>query len=110
MGTSAICLPRNLMRTRVSCPFALRSRAGAVPVSAGRVRAMPVRRERVDSIRTPVELGVCHRRWLLPDDPGRAVALPQVARFWRALIDLGVLDPGSEAKLDRLPLPPAGEP
>ena len=70
---------------------------------------MPVHRERVDPIRTPVELEVCHRRWLVPDDPGRAVAIPEVARLWRGLLDLGVLDPGSEATLDRLPLP-AGEP
>jgi hypothetical protein len=71
---------------------------------------MPVHRERVDPIRTPVELEVCHRRWLVPDDPGRAVAIPEVARLWRGLLDLGVLDPGSEATLDRLPLPAAGEP
>jgi len=71
---------------------------------------MPLHRERVDPIRTPVELEICHRRWLIPDDPERAVAIPQVARLWRGLLDLGVLDPGSEAVLDRLPLPPAGDP
>jgi hypothetical protein len=70
---------------------------------------MPLHRERVDPIRTPVELEVCHRRWLIPDDPGRAVSIPAVARLWRGLLDLGVLDPGSEATLDRLALPPAGE-
>jgi len=88
----------------------LEAHAGAAPGASGTARVMPLHRERVDPIRTPVELEVCHRRWLLPDDPGRAVALPQVARFWRALLDLGVLDPGSEATLDRLPLPPAGGP
>jgi hypothetical protein len=71
---------------------------------------MPLHRERVDPIRTPVELEVCHRRWLIPDDAGRAVAIPEVARLWRGLLDLGVLDPGSEATLERLPLPPSGEP
>jgi hypothetical protein len=71
---------------------------------------LPLHRERVDPIRTPVELEVCHRRWLIPDDPGRALVIPEVARLWRGLADLGVLDAGSEATLDRLPLPPAGEP
>jgi hypothetical protein len=71
---------------------------------------MPLHRERVDPVRTPVELEVCHRRWLIPDDPHRAVPIPEVARLWRGLLDLGVLDPGSEATLDRLVLPPAGEP
>ena len=70
---------------------------------------MPVHRERVDPIRTPAQLEVCHRRWLLPDDVGRAVTLPQAARLWRGLIDLGVLDASSEAELDRLRLPAIGE-
>jgi hypothetical protein len=69
---------------------------------------MPVHRERTDPIRTPAQLEVCHRRWLLPDDVGRAVALPQAARLWRGLIDLGVLDAASEAELDRLLLPGTG--
>jgi hypothetical protein len=69
---------------------------------------MPVHRERTDPIRTPAQLEVCHRRWLLPDDVGRAVTLPQAARLWRGLIDLGVLDASSEAELDRVPLPAAG--
>ena len=69
---------------------------------------MPVHRERVDPIRTPAQLEVCHRRWLLPDDVARAVALTQAARLWRGLIDLGVLDASSEAELDRLALPLAG--
>ena len=70
---------------------------------------MPLHRERVDPIRTPVELEQCHRRWLLPDEALRVVTIPDAARLWRALLDAGVLDPGSEATLDRLPLP-AGEP
>jgi len=73
-------------------------------------RTMPVRRERVDPIRTPAQLELCHRRWLLPDDVGRAVALPQAARLWRGLLDLGVLDPSAEAQLERLSLPAAGQP
>jgi hypothetical protein len=68
---------------------------------------MPVHRERVDPIRTPVQLDQCHRRWLLPDDVGRSVALPQAARLWRGLLDLEVLDPSSEAQLQRASLPPA---
>jgi hypothetical protein len=70
---------------------------------------MPIRRERVDPIRTPAQLEVCHRRWLLPDDVQRPVALPGAARLWRGLLDLDVLDPSSEALLDRLALPPVGE-
>jgi hypothetical protein len=71
---------------------------------------MPVHRERVDPVRAHAQLEVCHRRWLLPDDVGRAVTLPQAARLWRGLIDLGVLDASSEAELDRLALPASGEP
>jgi hypothetical protein len=71
---------------------------------------MPLHRERVDPIRTPVELEVCHRRWLVPDDPARIISIPAIARLWRGLLDLEVLDAGSEATLDRLSLPPAGEP
>jgi len=68
---------------------------------------MPVHRERTDPIRTPAQLELCHRRWLLPDDTGRAVPLPLVARLWRGLLDLGVLDASSEAQLERVALPPA---
>jgi len=71
---------------------------------------MPLHRERVDPIRTPVELEQCHRRWLLPDEALRVVTIPDAARLWRALLDAGVLDPGSEAALDVLTLPPASEP
>src|SRR6266849_2966421 len=76
----------------------------------GHITGMPLHRERVDPIRTPAQLELCHRRWLLPDDVGRAVLLPQAARLWRGLLDLGVLDGSSEAQLDRLSLPAAGEP
>jgi len=69
---------------------------------------MPVHRERVDPIRTPAQLEVCHRRWLLPDDVGRPVALTQAARLWRGLLDVGVLDGSSEAQLVRVSLPPSG--
>jgi hypothetical protein len=71
---------------------------------------MPVHRERTDPIRTPVQLEECHRRWLVPDDARRAVTIPDVARLWRGLLEAGVLDPGSEAMLDQLALPPTGEP
>ena len=71
---------------------------------------MPLHRERVDPIRTPIELEQCHRRWLLPDEPLRVVSIPDAARLWRGLLDAGVLDPGSEAALDLLRLPPASEP
>ena len=70
---------------------------------------MPVHRERVDPVRTPAHLELCHRRWLLPDDVGRSVTLPQAARLWRGLLDLGVLDAASEAQLDRVALPAGGE-
>jgi hypothetical protein len=71
---------------------------------------MPVHRERVDPVRTPAELEVCHRRWILPDDVGRPVSLPQAARLWRGLLDAGVLDASAEAQLTRVSLPAAGEP
>lgn len=71
---------------------------------------MPVHRERVDPVRTPARLNLCHRRWLLPDDLDRPVTLPQAARLWRGLLDLGVLDGSAEAQLDRLALPPDRDP
>jgi hypothetical protein len=71
---------------------------------------MPLHRERVDPIRTPVELEECHRRWLLPDEATRVVTIPDAARLWRGLLDAGVLDAGSEATLDLLPLPASSEP
>jgi hypothetical protein len=78
---------------------------GAACTSTG----MPVTRERVDPVRTPAELEICHRRWILPDDVARAVPLPQAARLWRGLLDAGVLDGSAEAHLARLPLPAGDE-
>ncbi len=66
---------------------------------------MPVTRERVDPIRTPDDLGLVHRRWILPDDAQRPVVLPQLARLWRGLLDLGVLDANQEVELERMQLP-----
>ena len=66
---------------------------------------MPVTRERVDPIRTPDELGLVHRRWILPDDAARPVGLPQLARLWRGLLDLGVADVNQEVALERMRLP-----
>jgi len=62
---------------------------------------MPVTRERVDPIRDQSTLGLVHRRWILPDDVRRPIALPQLARLWRGLIDLGVLDAREEVELVR---------
>ena len=62
---------------------------------------MPVTRERVDPVRDQSELGLVHRRWILPDDVQRPVALPQLSRLWRGLIDLGCLDPTQEVRLER---------
>ena len=66
---------------------------------------MPVTRERVDPIRTPDDLGLVHRRWILPDDAQRPVGLPQLARLWRGLLDLGVIDANQEVELERMQLP-----
>ncbi len=63
---------------------------------------MPVTRERVDPIRDQSTLDLVHRRWILPDDVHRAVALPQLARLWRGLVELGCLDPDQEIHLERL--------
>jgi hypothetical protein len=67
---------------------------------------MPVHRERVDPIRTPDGTTLVHRRWLLPDDVGRAVPLQQLSRMWRGLAGLAVLDGSAEVFLERLALPP----
>ena len=69
---------------------------------------MPVHRERVDPVRTPDDLGLVHRRWLLPDDLARPVGLAQAARLWRGLLDLRVLDADQEVRLERLRLPADG--
>ncbi|MCA1829687.1 MAG: hypothetical protein ABR567_16060 [Myxococcales bacterium] len=63
---------------------------------------MPVTRERVDPVRDQSELGLVHRRWILPDDVQRPIVLPQVARLWRGLVEIGCLDEGQEARLERL--------
>ena len=63
---------------------------------------MPVTRERVDPVRDQSELGLVHRRWILPDDVQRPVVLPQLVRLWRGLLDLGCLDAGQEVRLERL--------
>ena len=52
---------------------------------------MPVTRERVDPIRNESEVGLVHRRWILPDDVQRPVALPQLARLWRGLLAVEAL-------------------
>ncbi|MFL5373164.1 MAG: hypothetical protein ACJ78T_04175 [Myxococcales bacterium] len=66
---------------------------------------MPLHRERTDPVRTPDELELVHRRWVIPDDVHREVALSAVARLWHALFDLKVLDRSQEVLLARLPLP-----
>src|SRR5437868_11974957 len=69
---------------------------------------MPLHRERTDPARPADELSLAHRRWILPDDVRRPVSLAQLARLWRTLLDLRVLDPAQEGVLERLALP-AGE-
>ena len=76
---------------------------------------MPVTRERVDPQRDHSELGLVHRRWILPDDVQRAIPLANLSRLWRGLVDLRVLDPNSEVTLERaggetLDLPAAASP
>ena len=63
---------------------------------------MPVTRERVDPVKDQSELGLVHRRWILPDDVHRPVLLPQLARLWRGLLELGCLDQSQEVRLERL--------
>jgi hypothetical protein len=62
---------------------------------------MPVTRERVDPQRDQSDLGLVHRRWLLPDDVRREISLPQLARLWRGLLELGVLNAREEVRLER---------
>ncbi|TMB30613.1 MAG: hypothetical protein E6J61_12185 [Deltaproteobacteria bacterium] len=66
---------------------------------------MPLHRERTDPVRTPDDLGLVHRRWIVPDDVGREVGLAAAARLWHALFDLKVLDRSQEVFLFRLQLP-----
>jgi hypothetical protein len=67
---------------------------------------MPLHRERTDPVRTPDELTVAHRRWIVPDDVHRPIGLSQAARLWRGFFELRVLDVGQEVLLERLALPP----
>src|SRR5947209_20352820 len=62
---------------------------------------MPVTRERVDPIKTPDSLGLVHRRWILPDDVERPIAVPSVSRLWRGLLETGVLDARAEVRIER---------
>ena len=71
---------------------------------------MPVHRERVDPVRTPDGQTLIHRRWLLPDDLARPIELPRLARLWRGLAELSVLDFSAEVFLERLSLPPPESP
>src|SRR5207237_2677526 len=66
---------------------------------------MPLHRERTDPIRTPDDLGLVHRRWVLPDDVHREVGLVAIAGLWHALFTLRVLDRSQEVLLSRLQLP-----
>lgn len=76
---------------------------------------MPVTRERVDPQRDQSDLGLVHRRWIVPDDVQRPMPLTNLSRLWRGLIELRVLDPGAEVRLSRadgesLELPAAASP
>src|SRR3982751_2650438 len=62
---------------------------------------MPVTRERVDPQRDHSAIDLVHRRWILPDDVQRPMPLPALARLWRGLIDLRVLDVGAEVRVER---------
>src|SRR5205085_8281205 len=71
---------------------------------------MAVHRERVDPEQDTEDIGLVHRRWILPDDPDRIVSGQQLARLWRGLLELGVLDENDEVLFEKLPLPlPEGE-
>jgi hypothetical protein len=61
---------------------------------------MPVTRERVDPQRDHSDLGLVHRRWIVPDDVQRPMPLPNLSRLWRGLIDLRVLDAEAEVRLE----------
>ena len=66
---------------------------------------MAVHRERVDPETDEEDVGLVHRRWILPDDLGRPIALPAIARLWRGLLELSVLDENDEVIFEKLPLP-----
>lgn len=63
---------------------------------------MPVTRERVDPIRDTEDIGLVHRRWIVPDEVQRPIALAGLSRLWHGLIDLGLLDARQEVHLVRL--------
>ncbi len=67
---------------------------------------MPVHRERVDAVRTPDGQLLVHRRWILPDNLSRELPLTRIAPLWRGLSELELLNPGDDAALERLALPP----
>jgi len=62
---------------------------------------MPVTRERVDQIRDSSGMELVHRRWIVPDEVSRPIALPGASRLWHGLLDLAVLDAGQEVKVTR---------
>ena len=66
---------------------------------------MAVHRERVDRQEETEEQGLVHRRWILPDDASRPVTLSQLARLWRGLLELSVLDENDDVIFEKLPLP-----
>jgi hypothetical protein len=71
---------------------------------------MAVHRERVDPETDTEDVGLVHRRWILPDDLSRTVALPQLSRLWRGLLELSVLDENDDVIFEKLKLPlPEGE-
>jgi hypothetical protein len=63
---------------------------------------MPVTRERVDPIRATFGIGLVHRRWIVPDEVSRPIALQGLSHLWHGLIDLGVLDASQEVHLVKL--------
>ena len=72
---------------------------------------MGVHRERVDPLTDEEDIGLVHRRWILPDDLARGVGLSQLTRLWRGLLELSVIDENAEVMYQRLklPLPDEGE-
>ena len=66
---------------------------------------MAVHRERVDPQEDSEDLGTVHRRWILPDDPARSISGQQLARLWRGLLELSVLDGNDEVLFETLALP-----
>jgi hypothetical protein len=67
---------------------------------------MPVTRERVDPQRDQSDLGLVHRRWIVPDDVQRPMPLTSLSRLWRGLIEVRISRAGGES----LELPAAASP